>query len=122
MGVCVSADDCNKSTGVVVLVLAAFRCRQNVLGGMRMDKVQKDLAKVIENYFGADAGYLDIDCFTLASRIMEAGWTKPVRCKDCEYCKDNKVCIRKVKSGNRHSIDRVHGNFYCASGKRRGEE
>ena len=45
-----------------------------------------------------------------------------VRCKDCEYCKDNKVCIRKVKSGNRHSIDRVHSNFYCAAGKRRGEE
>lgn len=50
-----------------------------------MDKVQKDLAKVIENYFGADAGYLDIDCFTLARRIMEAGWTKPVPCKDCAY-------------------------------------
>ena len=41
-----------------------------------MDKMQLKLAKVIENYFGADAGYLDIDCFTLAMRIMEAGWTK----------------------------------------------
>ena len=55
-----------------------------------MDKVQKDLAKVIENYFGADAGYLDIDCFTLARRIMEAGWTKPVPCKDCKYWKVGK--------------------------------
>jgi hypothetical protein len=60
---------------------------------MRMDKAQKDLAKVIENYFGADAGYLDIDCFTLARRIMEAGWTKPVPCKDCKhYDKENFYC------------------------------
>jgi hypothetical protein len=57
---------------------------------MRMDKAQKDLAKVIENYFGADAGYLDIDCFTLARRIMEAGWTKPVPCKDCKYKRHNR--------------------------------
>lgn len=39
-------------------------------------KEQIELAKVIENYFGADAGYLDIDCFTLALRIIEAGWAK----------------------------------------------
>lgn len=42
-----------------------------------MDKMQIQLAKVIENYFGADAGYLDIDVFTLAKRILDAGWTKP---------------------------------------------
>lgn len=42
-----------------------------------MDKMQIQLAKVIENYFGADAGYLDIDVFTLAKRIMDAGWEKP---------------------------------------------
>ena len=51
-----------------------------------MSEDQKELAKVIEKYFGADAGYLDIDCFTLARRIIEAGWIKPVRCKDCKYC------------------------------------
>ena len=50
-----------------------------------MSEEQKELAKVIEKYFGADAGYLDIDCFTLARRIIEAGWIKPIRCKDCEY-------------------------------------
>ena len=41
-----------------------------------MSDAQKELAKVIERYFGADAAYLDIDCFTLAKRIMEAGWVK----------------------------------------------
>lgn len=41
-----------------------------------MSNEQKDLAKVIERYFGTDAAYLDIDCFTLARRIIEAGWTK----------------------------------------------
>lgn len=42
-------------------------------------------------------------------------------CRDCVYCKDNKICIRKAKSGGYHSIDRVHANFYCAAGKRRKE-
>lgn len=50
-----------------------------------MDKAQIELANVIEKYFGADAGYLDISCFDLAKRIIEAGWLKPVRCKNCEY-------------------------------------
>ena len=50
-----------------------------------MENEQKELAKVIEKYFGADAAYLDIDVFTLAKRIMEAGWTRPVRCKGCKY-------------------------------------
>ena len=41
-----------------------------------MSDEQKELAKVIESYFGADAAYLDIDCFTLARRIIQAGWAK----------------------------------------------
>ena len=60
--------------------------------GKTMDKKQKELAKVIEKYFGADAAYLDIDCFTLARRIMEAGWTKPVRCKECQWWKRKGLC------------------------------
>ena len=50
-----------------------------------MDNSQKELAKVIEKYFGADAGYLDISCLDLARQIIEAGWLKPVRCKNCEH-------------------------------------
>ena len=41
-----------------------------------MSDEQKELTKVIERYFGADAGYLDISCMDLARWIMEAGWTK----------------------------------------------
>ena len=41
-----------------------------------MTKMQIELTNVIENYFGADAGYLDISCLDLARRIMEAGWNK----------------------------------------------
>ena len=54
---------------------------------MAMDKMQIELAKVIERYFGADAGYLDISCFDLAKRIIEAGWTKPAQepFKDCHW-------------------------------------
>jgi hypothetical protein len=35
-----------------------------------------ELAEVIDSYFGCDAAYFDVDKFTLAKRIMEAGWTK----------------------------------------------
>ena len=42
-----------------------------------MDKALKELAQVIEKYFGADAGYLDISCLDLAKRILDAGWEKP---------------------------------------------
>lgn len=59
---------------------------------------QKELAKVIEKYFGADAGYLDISCFDLARTIIDAGWEKPVHglwqycgeeCFVCSVCHDN---------------------------------
>jgi hypothetical protein len=37
---------------------------------------QLELVEVINSYFGVDAAYFDVDAFTLARRIMEAGWTK----------------------------------------------
>jgi hypothetical protein len=37
---------------------------------------QTELVEVINNYFGVDAAYFDVDAFTLAKQIMEAGWTK----------------------------------------------
>lgn len=43
-----------------------------------------------------------------------------VRCRECVYCKDNKVCFRKSKNGG--CVDSVHANFYCAAGKRRKED
>ena len=87
-----------------------------------MDKVQKDLAKVIENYFGADAGYLDIDCFTLARRIMEAGWTKPVRCKDCRHYKrldDGEG--KEWGTCGRINVPCTYPNNYCSYGERRND-
>lgn len=81
-----------------------------------MDKAQKDLAKVIENYFGADAGYLDIDCFTLARRIMEAGWTKPVLCEEC-VSHSTYSCVKYGNCKVHGSL--TDGNDYCSKGKRR---
>lgn len=86
-----------------------------------MSEDQKELARVIEKYFGADAGYLDIDCFTLARRIIEASWLKPVRCKDCEYYEGDEC-------GNPHIFmsDGAHlytdPDDFCSYGKRRDEE
>lgn len=83
-----------------------------------MSEDQKELAKVIEKYFGADAGYLDIDCFTLARRIIEAGWTKVVTCKDCKHfvapqgvaCCDNFFGL---------GFPNPSGDDFCSYGKRR---
>ena len=86
---------------------------------IRMDNTQIELAKVIEIYFGADAGYLDIDVFTLARRIMEAGWEKPVRCKDCKNYYQSTIglpddCLL-------HCID-VKPDDFCSYGERRTDE
>ena len=50
----------------------------------RLKKEYMALTKVIEKYFGADAWYLDISCLDVARTVLEAGWTKPVQCKDCK--------------------------------------
>ena len=87
-----------------------------------MSENQKELAKVIEKYFGADAGYLDIDCFTLARRIIEAGWLKPVRCKDCRQWSRNSG-ISESPNGHcfYHCID-TNGHDFCSYGERRERE
>jgi hypothetical protein len=51
----------------------------------RMSKEHLELTKVVEKYFGADAGYLDISCLDVARVVLQAGWTKPVPCKDCKH-------------------------------------
>ena len=42
-----------------------------------MEKEKRALVDAINSYFGCDALYFDIDSYTLATRIMEAGFTKP---------------------------------------------
>lgn len=85
-----------------------------------MDQDKKDLAKVIGDYFGSDAAYLDIDVFTLAKRIIEAGWTKPVRCKECSQWSRNSG-ITESPNGHcfYHCID-INGHAFCSDGERKG--
>ena len=89
-----------------------------------MDEQQKELAKVIEKYFGADAGYLDISCLDLARVILEAGWEKPVRCCDCVSCK---VILDNVGAGHchckkRYGLPEVDPTDFCSCGERREGE
>lgn len=84
----------------------------------RFGKEHLALTKVIEKYFGADAGHLDISCLDLARTIIEAGWTKPVPCKDCQHY------IRKnTGSGlcDDLAIYRKDGDF-CSYGEMRSED
>ena len=87
---------------------------------MGMFEKKKELAKVIEQYFGADAGYLDISCIDLARRILEAGYEKPVRCKDCKYYnREESECNVKFDcDGEKLTMDFHH---YCSDGKRRSD-
>lgn len=83
-----------------------------------MDQDQKDLAKVIEKYFGADAAYLDIDVFTLAKQIIEAGWRKPVRCKDCEHFFYSEYMSRHCCDLWGDGYDAPEDDDFCSYGKR----
>ena len=88
---------------------------------MGMDEKKKELAKVIEKYFGADAAYLDISCFDLAMVIIEAGWTKPVRCKDCKsYELQYYACGPEMGCTNSKAIwTSTPPDAFCSYGERR---
>ena len=60
-----------------------------------------ELAEVIDSYFGCDAAYFDVDKFTLAKRIMEAGWTKQewISVKDRLPEYENQVLTYRGESG-----------------------
>ena len=92
---------------------------------MGMDEKKKELAKVIEKYFGADAGYLDISCLDLARVILEAGWEKPVRCKVCKNFERKfpgyGYCYHwDYEEGM--SPNEVEGDDFCSYGERREGE
>lgn len=57
---------------------------------------------------------------TMAKAIAMKLRKELVYCRDCAYYR-NRVCIRKVKCGGFHAIDKVYPGFYCAAGKRREE-
>ena len=89
-----------------------------------MRKKQLALVETINNYFGVDAAYFDVDAFTLAKQIMEDGWTKPVRCKNCKYFVQNEPydpceCMKwTVKWG----VAYVNPDDFCSYGERREGE
>ena len=95
-----------------------------------MNNTYIDLAKVIAKYFGADAAYLDIDCFTLAKQIMKAGWINPVRCKDCYYGEmctplsggPDRLCCHLGTSEENPVVRSVDENHFCGYGKTRGDD
>jgi hypothetical protein len=89
---------------------------------IRMSEDQKELAKVIEKYFGADAGYLDISCFDLAKRIIEAGWIKPMRCKDCKYGFVDDEDFPNQYLCKHNGCDWNDGDHFCRYGERRDTE
>lgn len=82
-------------------------------------KEHMNLTKVIEKYFGADAGHLDISCLDLARQILEAGYDRPVRCKDCKYYTSALDNGEKDCSVSRGLVFAKPDDF-CSIGKRMG--
>lgn len=85
----------------------------------RFGKEHLALTKVIEKYFGADAGHLDISCLDLARTIIEAGWTKPVPCKDCKHYGDYGRVWDCKKYGAMSLPDE---DDFCSYGEMRSED
>jgi hypothetical protein len=86
---------------------------------VRMSDDQKELAKVIEKYFGADAGWLDISCLDLAKRILESGWTKPIQCKDCKNGFVDNQDFPNQYLCRHNGCDWNDGEHFCSYGERR---
>ena len=85
-----------------------------------MRKKQLELVETINNYFGVDAAYFDVDAFTLAKQIIEAGWTKPVRCKDCKhFIQEEHGCNHFGYYSHTPWVDEVD---FCSYGERREGE
>lgn len=55
---------------------------------------------------------------TMAKAIAMKLKEQAIYCYDCKFYK-NGACIRKVKMGGRHAVDRATPNFFCAAGKKR---
>lgn len=87
----------------------------------RFGKEHLALTSVIERYFGADAGYLDISCLDVARAVLQAGWTKPVLCKDCKYYEIHRPKVLENCERNGHLIPMKPDDF-CSYGERREGE
>jgi hypothetical protein len=66
-----------------------------------MTKEKSALVDAINSYFGCDALYFDIDSYTLATRIIEAGFTKPewISVKDRLPEEDGKYIVFEQSGG-----------------------
>ena len=87
------------------------------------------LTKVIENYFGADAWYLDISCLDVARVVLEAGWTKPRQCKDCKYFDTSKTnpyghhgCVFHTMGVQEHNVLWVEETDFCSAWERKNND
>lgn len=46
---------------------------------------REKLVEIINDFFGCDAAYFDVNPFDLAAHMIDNGVTIPVCCKDCRY-------------------------------------
>ena len=82
----------------------------------RFGKEHLALTKVIEKYFGADARYLDISCLDVARAVLEAGWTKPVKCENCEYGVVDDEAFPNQYLCKHNGSDWNEGEHFCSYG------
>lgn len=79
-----------------------------------MSEVEK-LIEIINDFFGCDAAYFDVNPYDLATHLINRGVTVPVRCNNCvawdskQYDNCQGWCQKVV--GYRR------GDWFCAAGK-----
>ena len=86
---------------------------------MIIDTEKQAIIEIINDFFGCDAAYFDVNPFDLATHLMTNGVRLIVPCKDCEnwdveYAKHRQGWCPKV-------VGYRSGTWFCAAGKRSTE-
>jgi hypothetical protein len=57
-----------------------------------MSEIEK-LVDIINDFFGCDAAYFDVNPFDLATHLLSKGVRLPLPCKECEYLSERRVAV-----------------------------
>ena len=57
-----------------------------------MSEVEK-LVDIINDFFGCDVAYFDVNPFDLATHLLDKGVRLPVYCENCSYFKKCRVAL-----------------------------
>lgn len=72
-----------------------------------------ELEKIIDainDFFGCDAAYFDVNPFDLAHHLMDKGVTMPTKCAECRYFGERRVAL---VCSHPHGLKNPTPDSYC---------